>query len=235
MEQAVKVLLAEVAVSVSVSDWHKVKELAEAVVKLQPENETALKFISLASDHIGVKPELADKPISSSEPIIKQVQKALNAYDQAKAEALVQAYIADNPTDSDGLKAQNIVLEHRQRDRRRRSDQRLGFNTRASTQVSTQPSSQKSDDEKKKTISGIIFLGVIVLILFGICSIQGGGDEINPNSQFAAHIYNVNNSTDCSYLREHWSEAFSHVQLDAPDATDYFQAVGDRLRKLGCD
>ena len=163
IEQAVKGLLAEVAVSVSVSDWHKVKELAEAVVKLQPKNETALKFISLASEHIGVKPELANKPISPSEPIIKQVQKALNAYDQAKAEALVQAYLADNPTDSDGLKAQNIVLEHRQRDRRRRSDQRLGFNTRAGTQVSTQPSSQKSDDEKKKTISGIIFLGVIVL------------------------------------------------------------------------
>jgi len=54
MEQAVKVLLAEVAVSVSVSDWHKVKELSEAIVKLQPENETALKFTSLASDHIGV-------------------------------------------------------------------------------------------------------------------------------------------------------------------------------------
>ena len=128
----------------SVSDWHKVKELAEAVAKLQPENETALKFISLASDHIGVKPELANKPISPSEPIIKQVQKALNAYDQAKAEALVQAYLADNPTDSDGLKAQNIVLEYRQRDRRRRSDQRLGFNTRDSTKASSQTTTGRS-------------------------------------------------------------------------------------------
>ena len=138
IEQAVNGLLAEVAVSVSVSDWHKVKELSEAVVKLQAENQTALKFISLASEHIGVKPELANKPISSSEPIIKQVQKALKAYDQAKAEALVQAYLANNPNDEDGLKAQHIVLEHRQRERRRRSDQSLGFNTQASTQASTQ-------------------------------------------------------------------------------------------------
>jgi uncharacterized membrane protein YhaH (DUF805 family) len=102
IEQAVKVLLAEVAVSVSVSDWHKVKELSEAVVKLQPENETALKFISLASDHIGV---------SSTEPIVAQVQKALDASDLAKARALVKVYWEENPNDPEGLKAHNMVVE----------------------------------------------------------------------------------------------------------------------------
>jgi hypothetical protein len=102
---SIKALLLDSAAATAKMDWNRVSSIANTILELEPDNIDALKFKSLSSDHLNPK------------TISEKVQQALAANEQAKAEALIRVHLTENPDDQEGLKAQHVVLEARQKQR----------------------------------------------------------------------------------------------------------------------
>jgi hypothetical protein len=178
VEQAITGLLSEAAAATAKLDWTNVASLADAALKLDPNNADALTFKLLAADG-------TDKA-SDKQTLEQEIQEA----------------------------------------RKARSWEQLGT-----------PRRKKANHKVVLAIWAAFIIAMASLIMSVDWS---GSSEPSPDSRYLPHINNVNASSDCSYLNEHWIDAKKFVAakhdsgISAPDEIDYMGAVAERMDEVGC-
>jgi len=245
---SIKRLLLDAAASTAKMDWNNVSSLANTVLKLEPNNVDALKFKSLASDHVGNTDSIIEP-----ESIGAKVQKALDANEQTKAEALVRNYLAENPDDQEGLKAQNVVLEARQKQRVQQS----ALTRHASGRFCKNCGSPMGRDVTSclrcgennfenlptttRTISSgkfaiyIVVLGILAISLYS-CLFSDGREQLGD----AGVHQDIARLTNCSELQVTFDQNMERaVARPAGDArgqvtASYAHTANLRMEEIGC-